>query len=332
MYTERQVPARDLWLLHWPLGAAADETAGSAALPAASVAGLADSGLLVETCQRRLALGLAPRPQLPPALLAGADVLAGESAWRFALEVATGLRSEVAGETNVFGQLRRAWAAATLSPERRRALAPLVDALLADARAIRQRHLQGIGGSSYGSLARRLMKPAAGEPILLVGAGELARSLVLFLEDFSLAAWARRPMPAEALGQPLRWFAPREMNAAAAWARHVIFTTPADAAHDEHWRRHLADPATGGRLHTLLHLGRRRAEALDWGDEVHAFYLDDVFRLGREQAAFRTRQLDEARAACARRAAERCRDEDLSCQRPGPALWVQGLVQSSAQG
>jgi glutamyl-tRNA reductase len=317
MHVETRKPgrelSRDLWLIHWPLEAA---TAGSA--PAA--AALATAGLWVETCQRRLALGLAPRPRLPQTLLDGADVLTGEAAWCLALEVATGLRSAVAGETNVFGQLRRAWAEAPLSGERRRALAPLVDALFADAREIRQRHLQGIGGSSYGSLARRLLAPAADETILLVGAGDLARSLVPFLDDFPLAAWNRRPVAADTLGRPVRWFAPGEMEAATRWARHVIFTTPADALHDELWRRHLTIPDNAGRPHTLLHLGRRRAEALDWGDEIHAFYLDDVFRLGREQAAFRGRQLEEARAACARRAAERC---GTARPVPGPALLAQ---------
>src|SRR5262245_60181131 len=57
----------------------------------------------LDTCQRRLWVGDARGGGFPAA------ALSGEEAYLLLLRIATGLESAVAGETDVFGQLKQAW-------------------------------------------------------------------------------------------------------------------------------------------------------------------------------------------------------------------------------
>ncbi|MBN8281399.1 MAG: hypothetical protein J0M16_12385, partial [Gammaproteobacteria bacterium] len=221
-----------LWCLHWP-GANAPDGTGAA---------LRRSGVVLDTCLRQLAFGLAPRPAIDPG--PASELTTGAAAYRLLLEVASGLRSAVPGETNVFGQFRQAWAQAALhlAPEDHWHLQPVVRALQADTRALRTAHLQGVAGGSYGSLVRELLVPGRDARVLFVGTGELARSMVPLFRAWEVGAWNHRPLSdvaRESLSGVHCWFASDEADTAAAWATDIVFTTPCDRAHDAAWRERL---------------------------------------------------------------------------------------------
>ena len=256
-----------------------------------------DDTWVIATCQRTVhvqAAAALPRGRAHGAG-EGAELLRGEDAYALLLEIATGLKSAVAGETNVFGQLRRSWAehAARVPPRRSEALGRIAEALFEDAARIRRSHLEGIGGSSYGTLARMLLRPRKREPVLFVGNGGLMNSMLPAFTAFEIGVYARDGSYIAPAGA--HRFSPGEEAAAASWARSVIFCTPAPIASDPAWiaafGRH---PAV-----KVLHLGRRREAADGWRALDGVISLDDLFELSASQATLRRRRLEEARAACA---------------------------------
>ncbi len=278
----------DLWLWH-----RAHAAGGALAAPRWTTDG---SVLWLDTCMRQLALGLAPRPTGLEAAGPGASLLAGVDAYRFALEVTTGLRSAVPGETNVFGQFKKAWLGCEAAgpPAEIARLRPVVTALLQDTKAVRRSCLHGCGSHSYGSLVRRLLAPALEDRVLFVGAGDLARSMLPLFARFQTALWNRhRPLRVPRGARHV--FAPDEQAEAAAWAQLVVITTPPDTAHDAGWQRLLQ--ATSPRV--VVHLGRRRSQAWLHAGSARYFDLDDVFALAAEQARTRAAALRDAQLACA---------------------------------
>lgn len=247
------------------------------------------AGLFLDTCQRQLSIQLSPDEPADQ----GAEIRSGVDAYRFVLEVTTGLRSAVPGETNVFGQFKEAWE--RLRPNRQVArLAPLVHRIINDTKAIRCTHLLNIGGASYGTLVRRLIRPAATDRILFVGTGKLARSMLPLFRNHVLGLWNHRSVGLEGLSIESA-FGPGDGERAAHWADHVILTTPPDRVNDDNWRRWLA----ASDIRTVVHLGHRRGhDPVARGSRVRVFDLDDVFDLRRAQADIRTQQLSRARAAC----------------------------------
>jgi len=253
-------------------------------------------GLLVDTCLRRVWIG-ASAPDRDQ--VSETEFYAGVAAYQFLLEFISGLHSAIPGETNVLGQFRQAWFRwRSRHPDEASELAGVLEQLLQDARRIRAQHLQGIGGISYGSLLRRLIKPASKDRILFVGAGDLARSVQPFFRQFSTALWNHRPVEI----QPTEWleyFLPAEGEAAARWAKHVILTTPPDPANDANWQHWLeaAEPSS------VTHLGHRRAGSFHIHSAARCHCLDDLFALRRSQDNVRSLQIEHARNACAEHAA-----------------------------
>jgi glutamyl-tRNA reductase len=109
----------------------------------------------------------------------GARPLTGTEAYLFLLETICGLNSPMLGETQVLGQFRTFLA--SLPPDEASWLGPLGRQLMTDARAIRERHLRGLGSRSYGSAVRRHLDGA--DTVALVGAGSLATELLPYLSD-----------------------------------------------------------------------------------------------------------------------------------------------------
>lgn len=275
---------RGLLVLHW------------AGAPAPADLAQAPEGWHIETCQRHLRVArTADRATAAnPAL----ERYTGEAAYRFLLEVATGLRSAIPGETNVFGQLRSAWRA--FEQQRGAAaagLAPVVAALFDDTAAVRREHLQGIGGNSYGTLARMLLRPARGERVLLVGTGALAQSIAPAFGTFALGVWGRTAPQAPPLAGA-RWFAAADAATALQWAQLAIFCIPAATEHDGRWIGLLRDAGPA----RVAHLGLRRADCGAWAAVPSLRTLDDLFDLQAAQDELRRHRLARARAACAERA------------------------------
>ncbi len=177
-------PGLPLWIGHWP-------TMSAAAAPATEP----DNAVLhMDTCMRRLLITAEHDIATRLAALHPAEWFSGSDAYRFLLEVTTGLHSAVPGETNVFGQFRRAWEShrQTGEPGAVQALAPLIARVIRDTRQVRDAHLRNLGGVSWGSLVRRLLSPGTGERVLFVGAGELARSMLPLFRAGEIGVWNRR--------------------------------------------------------------------------------------------------------------------------------------------
>jgi hypothetical protein len=291
-----------LWCLHWP----------GERLPLTTVHALRSSGVFLDTCLRQLAFGVVPGARLASG--ARGEFSTGKAAYRLLLEVACGLRSAVPGETNVTGQFRRACdqAEAALGREDWQRLHPLVHALLADARALRASHLQGLAGSSYGSLVRELMEPRRDARVLFVGTGDLARSMLPLFRTFEVGAWNHRPTaPLKDVG---RWFRTDEADTAAAWATDFVFTTPADPEHDTAWHDRLHSRAVVA-PRALVHLGQRRGTGPAWPSVTASFGLDDVFALAGAREQLRSQKLAAAAAACTALVEARLNNDSLALAR-----------------
>ena len=143
-----------------------------------------DSALVWKTCVREIALVDARAP-----LPTGASVWHDEAAYAHLLEVICGLDSPMVGETEVLHQFKVFTAA--LSPEQS-PWREVAQSLLNDARAIRSRHLIGLGSRSYGSAVRRLVGDTP--RVALAGTGMLAKQIAPFLAgpERTVDVWGRR--------------------------------------------------------------------------------------------------------------------------------------------
>ena len=292
---------QDLRVAHWP------KSTEHPPWPAPE----ASSEFVVDTCLRQIQIGLSPagthsswRPFLPRKNpTADPELRSGGDAYQFLLEVTTGMRSAIPGETNVFGQFKKDWIGFRRTGEANTvaSLAPFMHRLINDTKAVRQQYLEGIGGSSYGSLVRKLIAPNPDERILFVGAGDLTQSMLPFFSSHKLGIWNHRNIP-EPNNRIDTLFLPGQGNRAANWANHVILTTPPDALNDKNWLAWLA--AT--QLRTVVHLGNRnfpdRLQRRMGGHTLACYDLDDVFALRREQDCLRSDQLILAQTACRQRA------------------------------
>jgi glutamyl-tRNA reductase len=119
---------------------------------------------------------------------AHAPVVTDADAYTLLLEIVCGLRSPLVGETEVQAQFK----AFLVSLDRRRdgPLRRLGQRVLADAKGIRERHLQGFGAHSYGPLVARHIPE--GRRIILVGTGALAAEVAGSLTRHRIDRWGRR--------------------------------------------------------------------------------------------------------------------------------------------
>jgi len=257
--------------------------------------------LRLDTCLREVAIELIPEGGSKAPAFDKAEILTGVNAYRLLLEIATGLRSAIPGETNVFGQFRRAWQTFLNDgyPATVAGLTPVIHRLFNDTKTVRKNWLEGVGGTSYGSLVRRLIEPRRQDRVLFVGAGELMQSMLPLFEKYRLGIWNHRIIkPITATVDFI--FPPGHGRRAAIWADHVILTTPRDPQNDRNWHAWLRN----AHPRTVIHLGHRHTRQPDWGPGIDwepgiaAFDLDDIFALRREQDDYRSNRLDSARAAC----------------------------------
>ena len=261
-------------------------------LPAPASPFARGEGLWVETCLRRIYIPNQNERDAPPD---GYETVRGSQAYEFLLRVVAGLESAVAGETDVFGQVREAW--------KTHKSHGWVQRYFEDVREIRAQHLQGVG-VSYGSLARKLFQPVAGRRIFVLGAGDMARALVPYLSEAELLIWNRTPARAyELLGRlPIGARASVLKTEEDGWGlgQDVIVCIPADPEQDP--RRVRARQVLSAPRGTLLHLGILDAQATAWAQLPELQTLSDLFRAQRAQDAVRDLQLQRAARACREKA------------------------------
>jgi glutamyl-tRNA reductase len=136
--------------------------------------------LVLGTCLREVRIALLPPHEQPSPVdadTAGYERYAGAEAYRFLLQLACGLESEIAGETEILGQIKQAWRDYEAShPDHAKTMRPWIQRLLQDTKEIRSEYVVSLGSATYGSLVRRLLGGALPGPTLLIGAGQLAET------------------------------------------------------------------------------------------------------------------------------------------------------------
>ena len=248
------------------------------------------------------------------------ESFAGTNGYLFLLKIATGLESQIVGETDIFGQVKEAWFKADSAPaEMRTELGPWMQRLFEDTKEIRAQHLQNIGGASYGSLVRKIiqgkqtpnsgLRRADSNPtgsVLLVGAGQIARSVAPYLTDYELLVWNRSKENLELLKKELGPEATIRVIETAeekqqAWksASHVVVCVPVDSERDNQRLRLWNENENRG---TVIHLGGYTEQCGEWGSHAEFHALDHVFALQKAQGEIRSVQIARARRACEERA------------------------------
>jgi hypothetical protein len=302
------VEMRQLNVLHW---------LGQHVVGSEPVAAARHGALVVDTCQRRVAI--VDSHEACEALRAhfpadgGLQAFEGDAAYAFLLRFACGLESRLTGETEIFGQVKQAWSDFTREPSSlAHELSPWMQRLFQDAKEIRARFLSGLGSASYGSQVRRLLgEPAAGATTLLVGAGQLAESIAPWLEGGELQIWNRTSGRALELARELvKRPGTRQVSVIAgadaeiaAWsrARDVVVCIPLDPARDP--ARIAAWNARADRGGRLIHLGLSEAgENSPWRAVPELLDLGTLFDLLRTQTEQRRRAVERARRGCAEKA------------------------------
>ncbi|HMA13080.1 MAG TPA: hypothetical protein VKO83_14410, partial [Steroidobacteraceae bacterium] len=283
----------------------------------------------VNTCLREVRIAALPADTQPApmeARAAGFEVFSGADAYRFLLQLACGLESEIAGETEILGQIKQSWRDyETAHPAEARALRPWMQRLLQDTKEVRTEYVVGLGSATYGSLVRRLLGGNLTGPTLLLGAGQLAETILPFLDTGEVLVWNRSPERAAAMMSRQRMpqtagrvtLLPSTPEAEAeAWQRahDVILCIPADAERDAarvRWWRSRA-----GGTGRVLHLGIDSAAGTAWQQVPGLATLKDLFGLRDTQAAQREALLARARKACADKA-QLARLDDADGSRAG---------------
>lgn len=291
---------------------------------------LLPGALVLATCLREVRIDMLPAREHPSpetVKAAGFESFAGVEAYRFLLQLACGLESEIAGETEIFGQIKQAWREheAGGTPNAR-ALRPWMQRLLQDTKEIRSEYVVGLGSATYGSLVRRLLGSELPGPTLLLGAGQLAETILPFLDTGEVLVWNRSRERAIAMlerqrtgsleGDRVQLLEATAEAEAAGWrqARDVILCIPADAGSDvARVRAWLEHGAADGRV---LHLGIDGAAGTAWEMLPGVLTLRDLFSLRDSQATQREAMLQRARRAC-RNKAQLARLDDADGSRAG---------------
>jgi hypothetical protein len=267
----------------------------------------------LETCLRRLWISPSSAATEPRVAIAiDAERYVGVEAYEFLLRVACGLESAIAGESDVFGQLKVAWKSFSASrSDASRALEPLLQRLFEDVKEIRALHLSGLGATTYGSLARTLLGANADSPTLLIGAGQMARSVLPYLPGRPLWIANRTPARATTLldgvrervsSADIQVLSADPQAELAAWqqATNVVVCVPADPERDlsrvQAWTRRRS--AEG----QLLHLGILSLDGTPWGSVTGITTLNDLFSRQSANQDHRQLRFERARRACRERA------------------------------
>jgi hypothetical protein len=271
---------------------------------------------VIDTCQRTVivASGRGARAQIVARLpvAARAQGFSGIEAYAFLLRFACGLESRLAGETEIFGQIKESWRAFSTAPNAlSRQLDSWVQRLFKDTKEVRAGQLSNLGSASYGSQVRRLLGAATAGPTLLVGAGQLAQAVAPWLETHELLLWNRTSNKAHELARLVQERHPQRLCRVLedtveaelhAWSRagDVILCVPGDPVRDP--ARMAAWQARAGHGGRVVHLGLGDAGDAAWAGVAGLTSLTALFDMLRTQSDLRNAQVTRARRSCAEKA------------------------------
>ena len=131
------------------------------------------------TCQRQVLVSAHPIDMSPDLY---SHYFRGAEAYQFLLEVTCGLKSKLAGESEVLAQFKLAFQSYVESRQGNGSLITIFEKLLKDTKDVRHQYLNGIGKNSYGGLVRRLFKQYEGQSVLVLGGGDLAYQILTNLK------------------------------------------------------------------------------------------------------------------------------------------------------
>ncbi|MEO5969626.1 MAG: hypothetical protein ABIQ95_06835 [Bdellovibrionia bacterium] len=275
-------------------------------------------GFYMDTCQRWVWMcadsPASPGTQAPLAQDSPVEVFRGYEAYLFLLRFAAGLESEVQGETDIFGQIKEAWRnEKSQNRSLTRDLEPWMQRLFEDTKDIRSRFLQNVGGSSYGTLTRKIIKNSSKTdsdgPVLIVGAGKIARSIAPLLLDHDLWLWNRNAEKLSPLYSELsrkskssvQQFSCNDEQRVWKEAKHIVVCIPLNPSQDE---KRIAWFREGGNLagRSIIHLGGRKPDCGAWNSLPLFHSLDELFELEKSAGNVRSIQISKAVKACEERA------------------------------
>lgn len=151
-----------------------------------------DNIFFLKTCQRILLLGLdISIPSFVKSMKA--DLVSGEKAYQYLLEIICGLRGQIIAENEIGHQFKQALSEYLKKRQRNSNLIKILEKAQKDAKEIRTIYLKGVGQQSYAGIAKRIIRNRLCEgPILILGSGSLCHSLVKVLKkNYQLTASAR---------------------------------------------------------------------------------------------------------------------------------------------
>ncbi len=240
---------------------------------------LPEDATVWRTCLREVAfVDEFPRDAAP-----GPEWLTDGNAYALLIEIVTGLRSPLIGETEVQAQFKAFLA--SLDPARSASVLTLGQRVLGAAKAIRQRHLQGFGAHSYGRLTLRHIPAEA--HVVLVGTGALARDVRGLIDERRVAAqWGRGADRSSVRRlKPARAPAPTPSDMSVA----IVIAAPVSAA--------ALDAVLGcyPRIVSVVDL-RSSDERTPLALDAHVVTLEDLFAEARQTGTLAAGHVDRARA------------------------------------
>lgn len=275
----------------------------------------------VRTCQRTFLLAWRELP-----VSNARRTFQGSEAYEFLLRFAAGLESEIKGETDVFGQLKasiRAFQEA--HPDADPEYHSLFSKLFEDTKEIRAQYLQGIGGNTYGALARKILSPTPESRVLILGAGQISKSVAPYFADSKLSIYNRTEERLQELRHELgqkgysgiHFFC--DASTLEAQARNsdlILIAVPPGSDVDRiviHAWTSDAPAEASERRPTLLHLGGQARDLAAFEQAgLATLSLSDLFAIEQEQCSLRDRQIQQAEEACHRRALLRSLSRSIS--------------------
>lgn len=243
----------------------------------------AEMGFSVETCLRYIAVSRT----LPTKFYVGAEVFEGAEAYRFLLEIACGLHSKIQGESEIFGQIKKAWQ----EYADKKPLHTLMQHLFADTKRIRTQYLHGIGGQSYAGATQKLLNLKKTQSVLIIGAGQFGAMFATKLTPSAASiTLINRSLRKHPLVETIIGF--EDLEEEIARADHVLICIPPsnlDARIQAAWQKHPQGK--------LIHFGLMHFADTPWAEVENMLSLGDVMALQNNQSEARPQAVKQAFAA-----------------------------------